>query len=161
LAEELGQNKAADIKAQLLQYNQDDCRALKHVVESIDSLISSDVPPPPGHTPRTVINTADLRQASCGSHKFRKIEFAMPDLDVVNRSAYFDYQRQRIFVRASKSLKRVLTKAMPRRSRLKPNKVLQIEAKKCGSCGSRKISQLRPVKRTMIDLKFSALRENR
>jgi predicted RecB family nuclease len=146
--------RTADNKAQLLQYNQDDCRALKHVVESIDSLLSPDVPPPPGHARRSVINTADLRQASCGSHKFRKIEFAMPDLDVVNRSAYFDYQRQKIFVRASTSLKRVLTKAMPRRSRLKANKVLQIEAKKCVSCGSRKIVRLRPVKRTKIDLKF-------
>lgn len=146
--------KAADIKAQLLQYNQDDCRALKHVVESIDSMISSEVPLPPGHARRSVINTADLRQASCGFHRFRKIEFAMPDLDVVNRSAYFDYQRQKIFVRASTSLKRVLTKSTPRRSRLKPNKVFEIEAKKCVSCGSRKISQLRPVKRTVIDLRF-------
>jgi predicted RecB family nuclease len=146
--------KAPDIKAQLLQYNQDDCRALKHVVESIGNLISSDVPTPPGHARRSVINTADLRHASCGDHKFRKIEFAMPELDVVNRSAYFDYQRQKIFVRASSSLKRALRKALPRRSRLKPNKVLQLEAKKCVWCGSRKIFQLRPVKRTVIDLKF-------
>jgi transposase IS66 family protein len=78
----------------------------------------------------------------------------MPDLDVVNRSAYFDYQRQKIFVRASTSLKRILRKALPRRSRLKPNKVIQLEAKKCVSCRSRKISQLCPVKRTVIDLKF-------
>jgi len=126
--------KAPDIKAQLLQYNQDDCRALKHVFEFIDSLISSDVPIPPGHEQRSVINTANLRQVGSGSHKFRKIEFAVPDLDVVKRAAYFDYQRQKIFVRASTSLKRILTKALPRQSRLKPNKVLQLEAKKCVSC---------------------------
>ncbi len=146
--------KAPDIKAQLLQYNQDDCRALKHVVESIGRLISSDAPTPPGHARGSVINTAALRPASCRSHRFRKIEFALPEFDVVNRSAYFDYQRQKIFVRASTSLRRVLTKALPRRSRLKPNKILQLEAKKCVSCGSRKISQLRPAKRTVIDLKF-------
>jgi predicted RecB family nuclease len=143
---------APDIKAQLLQYNQDDCRALKHVVESIGRLVSSDAPP--GQTRSSAINTADLKSASSRSHRFRKIEFALPGLDVVNRSAYFDYQRQKIFVRASTSLKRLLTKTTPRRSRLKPNKVLQIEAKKCASCGSRKISQLRPVKRTSVDLKF-------
>ena len=148
------QTKAHDIKAQLLQYNQDDCRALKHVVESIGRLISSETATPPGHARSSAINTADLRPASCRSHRFRKIEFALPSFDVVNRSAYFDYQRERIFVRASTSLKRVLTKVMPRRSRLRPNKVLQIEVKKCVSCGSRKISQLRPVKRTVIDLKF-------
>jgi len=146
--------KAPDIKAQLLQYNQDDCRALRHVVESIDSLISSGVPTPPGREQRAVINTADLRQVGSGSHKFRKIEFAVPDLDVVNRAAYFDYQRQKIFVRTSTSLKRILTKALPRRARLKPNKVLQFEAKKCVSCRSRKISKLRLIKRTVIDLKF-------
>jgi predicted RecB family nuclease len=146
--------KAPEIKTQLLQYNQDDCRALKHVVESIGSLISSDVPTPFGHEQMSVINTADLRQAGSGSHKFRKIEFAVPDLDVVNRAAYFDYQRQKIFVRASPSLKRILTKATPRRSHLKPNKVFQLEARKCVSCGGRKITQLRPVKRTVIDLKF-------
>ena len=44
--------------------------------------------------------------------------------------------------------------ATPRRSRLKPNKVFQIEAERCVSCGSTKISQLRAVKRTVIDLKF-------
>jgi predicted RecB family nuclease len=144
---------APDIKAQLLQYNQEDCRALKHVVESIGRLISSDAPPT-GHARSSAINTADLKPAGSGSHRFRKIEFAIPGLDVVNRSAYFDYQRQKIFVRASTSLKRLLTKATPKRSRLKPNKVLQIEAKKCLSRGSRKISQLRPVKRTVVDLKF-------
>jgi predicted RecB family nuclease len=145
---------APDIKAQLLQYNHDDCRALKHVVESIGGLISSDAPTPLGHARGAAINTADLRTSSRRSHRFRKIEWALPGLDVVNRSAYFDYQRHKIFARASKAAKRVLTKATPRRSRIKPNKVLQIEAKKCVSCGSRKISQLRPVKRRVIDLKF-------
>lgn len=146
--------KAPDIKAQLVQYNQDDCRALKHVVESIGRLISSDAPTPPDHARGSAINTTDLRPVSSRTHRFGTIEFALPGFDMVNRSAYFDYQRQKIFVRTSTRLKRVLTKAMPRRSRLKPNKVLQIEAKKCVSCRSRKISQLRPVKRTLIDLKF-------
>jgi hypothetical protein len=148
------QTKAPNIKTQLLQYNQDDCRALKHVVESIGGFISSEASTPPGHARGSAINTTDLRPASCRSQRFRKIEFALPGFDIVNRSAYLDYQRQKIFVRGSTSLKRVLTKAVPRRSRLRPNKVLQIEAKRCVSCKSRKISQLRPVKRTVMDLKF-------
>jgi predicted RecB family nuclease len=152
--ENWNKTKAPDIKAQLVRYNQDDCRALKHVVESIGKLISSEAPTPSGPAQGSAINTADLKPASRGSHRFRKIEFALPGLDAVNRSAYFDYQRQKIFVRASTSLKRLLAKARRRRSRLKANKVLQIAAKKCVSCGSRRISQLRPVKRTVVDLKF-------
>ncbi len=147
--------KAPDIKAQILQYNQDDCRALMHVVESIGKLISSEAPTPLGHARGSAINTADLKPASSRSHKnFGKFEFALPGFDVVNRSAYFDYQRHKIFARTNKSLKRVLSKATARRSHIRPNKVLQIEAKKCVSCGSRKISQLRPAKRRVIDLKF-------
>ena len=146
--------KAPNIKAQLLQYNQDDCRALKCVVEAIGRLISSDAPMPPGRERCSAINTADLRPTSCRTPRFGTIKFALPGFDVVNRSAYFDYQRQKIFVRTSTPLKRALTKSIPRRPRLKPNRVLQIAANKCVTCGSRKISQLRPVKRTLIDLKF-------
>jgi predicted RecB family nuclease len=151
--ESWNKTKDTDIKAQLLRYNQDDCRALKHVVESISRLISSG-DAVAGHARGSAINTADLKPASGGSHKFRKIEFALPAFNVVNRFAYFDYQRQKIFVRTNTSLRRVLTRALPRRSRLTPNKMLQLEAKKCVSCRSRKISQLKLVKRTVIDLKF-------
>ena len=150
--ESWNKTKHTDIKAQLLQYNQDDCRALKHVVESIGTLISS-AGAMPGHPRAPAINTEDLKPASRGSHRFRKIEFALPDFNVVNRFAYFDYQRHKIFVRTNTSLRRALAR-LPRRSRLKPNKVLQLEAKKCVSCRSKKISQLKSVKRTVIDLKF-------
>jgi hypothetical protein len=148
------ETKTTNIKAQLLQYNQDDCRALKRVVESIDRLISSDAPTLLGDAYCSAISTADLRPTSRGTHRFGKIKFALPGFDTVNRSAYFDYQRQKIFVRTSTPLKRVFTKSIPRRPRLKPNRVLQIESKKCVTCGSRKIFQLSPLKRTLIDLKF-------
>jgi predicted RecB family nuclease len=146
--------KAPDIKAQLCQYNEDDCRELKHVFEFIRSIISSNDLPAAGPEQRPIVNTADLRQTRTGSHRFRKIEFAVPELDIVNRAAYFDYQRQKVFVRAGTSLKRILKRELPSRSQLKANKVIQVDAKKCCSCGSRKVSQLRAVKRTVIDLKF-------
>jgi predicted RecB family nuclease len=146
--------KASDIKTQLLQYNQDDCRALKHVVESIGRLVASNVPMAPGDGVGPVVNTSDLKQKRSDRHRFRKIDFVVPGFDVVNRSAYFDYQRQRVFARASGALRRRFAKKLRRRSRVKPNKILHLETKKCISCGSRKISQLRPVKRRSIDLKF-------
>src|SRR5580692_10873583 len=102
----------------------------------------------PGEGLGAVVNTSDLKQKSTGRHRFRRIDFAVPGFDVVNRSAYFDYQRQKVFARASGALRRRFTKQRRRRSRVKPNKILRIEIKKCVSCGSKKISQLRPVKRT-------------
>jgi hypothetical protein len=148
------QAKASNIKTQLLQYNQDDCRALKHVVESISRLVASNVPMVPGDGLGVAVNTATLKHKETGRHRFRKIDFVVPGLDVVNRSAYFDYQRQKIFARSSRALRQRFTKAQRRRLPVKPNKILRIEIKKCVSCGSRKISQLSPVKRTVIDLKF-------
>ena len=146
--------KASNIKTQLVQYNHDDCRALKHVVEYITKLVDSNVPTVPGDVGGVAVNTATLKHKMPGRHRFRKIDFVVPGLDLVNRSAYFDYQRQKIFARASRVIKRRFTKAPRRRLPVKPNKILRIEIKKCISCGSRKISQLGPVKRTVIDLKF-------
>ncbi len=54
--------KASDIKTQLLQYNQDDCRALKQVVESIGRLLASNVPMAPGEGLGAVVHTSDLKQ---------------------------------------------------------------------------------------------------
>ena len=56
--------KAADIKTQLLQYNQDDCRALKHVVESIGRLVTSNV-----HSTSQLPRLArrDWRSAGCAA----------------------------------------------------------------------------------------------
>jgi len=146
--------KASDIKTQLLQYNQDDCRALKHVVDSIRRLVASDVSMPPSERPGVAVNTATLKNKKPGRHRFRKFDFAVPAFDVVNRSAYFDYQRHKVFARVSPVLRRRLAKVKRRRSRVKPNRILRIEVKKCVSCGSRKISQVRSVKRTVIDMKF-------
>jgi predicted RecB family nuclease len=145
---------ASDIKAQLLQYNLDDCRALKHVVDSISRLVASIAPMAPNDGLGVAVNTATLKHKTSGSHRFRKVDFVVPGFDLVNRSAYFDYQRHKIFSRVSRVLGQRLAKVQPRRSRVKPNKILRIEVKKCVSCGSRKISQLRPVKRTLIDMKF-------
>src|SRR5215469_7717672 len=150
------ETKSPEIKAQLLQYNEDDCRALKHVVDSIDRLVFSEESTMAALAQGTVINAGDLRRASGRSHRFRKIEFSLPGFDVANRYSYFDYQRQKIFVRTSPSLRRVIRKAVWRQSRLRPNKVVQIQTKKCISCGSKKISQRDPVKRRVIDLKFFA-----
>ncbi len=146
--------KASDIKTQLLQYNQDDCRALKHVVESISRLVASNVSMPSSDGLGIAVNTAALKHEKTGRHRFRQIAFVVPGFDVVNRSAYFDYQRHKVFTRTSRVLRQRFTKVQRRRSRVNPNTVLQIEVKKCVSCGSRKISQLHPVKRTVIDLKF-------
>jgi hypothetical protein len=145
---------ASDIKAQLLQYNLDDCRALKHVVDSISRLVASIAPMAPNDGLGVAVNTATLKHKTSGSHRFRKVDFVVPGFDLVNRSAYFDYQRHKIFSRVSRVLGQRLAKVQPRRSRVKPNKILRIEVKKCVSCGSRNISQLRPVKRTLIDMKF-------
>jgi len=84
--ENWNKTKAPDIKAQLVQYNQDDCRALKHVVDCIGRLISPDAPTPPGHARGSAINTADLSPVSSRTHRFGTIEFALPGFDVVNRS---------------------------------------------------------------------------
>src|SRR5437660_6540924 len=99
-------SRAVDTKAQLVQYNHDDCRALKHVFEFIRHLTS------PDHTiavtPQISFKTSqtdDLTKDRPRWDMFRSREYASQDLKKVAKCAYFDYQRERVYVRTHPHLK--------------------------------------------------------
>jgi hypothetical protein len=60
-------------------------------------------------------------------HKFGKAEFCLPDFEFVNRCAYFDYERDRAYLRIKKNLsilKPRATSKKPRRAKV--NKRIEI-----------------------------------
>ena len=150
------QTKAPEIKAQLLQYNQDDCRALKHVFEFIDSLTS------PDRTTAAHLQvsfkttpTGDLTKDRPHWDRFRPREYASQDLKKVAKCAYFDYQRERVYVRTHPHLK-VLRKGRHklRQATLRINKVQVIVSQRCPQCQSKKINKLNQLSHQVVDLKF-------
>jgi predicted RecB family nuclease len=143
------------LKAKLLQYNQDDCLALRTVTESIASITTC------GMERRSdesllgkVVYTSELHAVS-HKHRFGKSEFCLPDFEFVNRCAYFDYQRDKVYVRGGKhpncgKLRRVVKR--PRCAKV--NKRIEIRCNRCSNCNSRRLSEGQALSMRTIDMKF-------
>jgi hypothetical protein len=72
--------------------------------------------------------------------KWGKVRFYHPDFEFVNDCAYFDYQRQRVFVRTSRTLKKNRKKpgTQPNR-KLRVSRRVQITSSHCPACGGAEI----------------------
>jgi hypothetical protein len=144
------------LKRALIQYNKQDCEALKKICSFVvrSTALATERNTVPERN-EEVVSTDSLRKVGDGNRPiFRKAEFLCPEFEIVNKCAYFDYQRDRIFVR---------TRRLPARLGLHPSKttrrlsrstsVSQI-LKQCIACGSRKILCEKNLVRWLIDLKY-------
>src|SRR5262249_12279791 len=100
-----------------------------------------------------VIPSEILRRAGEGNRPvFRKAEFACPEFDLVNKCAYFDYQRDRVFARTRQRPKKVRSQRAPNTVRRASLTTVVYETRnKCAACGSRKIACERTIQRWLID----------
>ena len=101
---EQSEEERAEIpKAKLIEYNRDDCIALRVVTEFIAAIKGREEN---GAAERLrsddLVYTSELRSTTSRRHKFGKARFCLPELEFVNRCAYFDYQRDRVYVRSKK-----------------------------------------------------------
>jgi DNA-directed RNA polymerase subunit RPC12/RpoP len=144
-------------KERLVRYNREDCFALLRVTEFVAALCG---PRAEGGTegpqPAGVVSTADLPKAADRTHRFGRAEFVLPDLEFVNKCAYFDYQWDKVFVRNPQSPDSPGRRRKPRRRRRRVlvNKRVEVTCKNCPHCGSRRLLQGRPTSVTVIDMRF-------
>jgi len=142
-------------KEALTQYNAEDCEALRLLSEFVARLSTS------ATETRDVDRALVVKVESLPRNplfKFRKVQFQVPELETINQSAYWNYQRERIFVRSSKRLKKIAEDAhKPRRARLHPNKTIPCSPPAgCPRCGSTKFYKHRKSCKTVHDIKFIA-----
>jgi predicted RecB family nuclease len=132
-------------KAKLIQYNSEDCDALRRVTEFLSDASAGGPAPQPATTPRvaSVTELDKLAQTVTWS------KFVHADFDFVNKCAYFDYQRSRVFVRTSATLRRHVRNAPRRRiwknRKLRATHRIEITASKCPLCQSKGLLAI-PVK---------------
>jgi DNA-directed RNA polymerase subunit RPC12/RpoP len=144
------------LKTKLLEYNRDDCLALRTVTEFIASITGSEINDrsEPSNLAEIVF-TRDLQPDVRCKHKFGRPEFCLPEFEVVNECAYFDYHRDKVNVR---NRKRPISKdrvPAPRRPlRAKANKRIVIRWKRCPRCNSKLLSEGQPLSIRKIDMKF-------
>ena len=86
----------------------------------------------------TVTWVADLDKLS-GGPKWGDIDFFHPDYTYINRCAYFDYQRQRAFVRTNRRIRKSVRKSRPKTQhnrKLRVSQRINIASSQCPFCKS-------------------------
>ena len=92
-----------ELKRRLVQYNMDDCAALRVVTEYVYSIaamgtvVDADAHP----TSQPGIAWASDIPMQSSRRDWGRPGFCLPDFDYINKCAYFDYQRERVFLRTN------------------------------------------------------------
>jgi predicted RecB family nuclease len=143
----------AALKHKLIVYNAEDCEALDYVTELV-SRISEPKGEGTGNQATDVVDTDSLVRE--GFFRFRKIQFSLAAMEEINRTAYWDYQHEKIILRSSKRLKRI-AKAANKRAEAKPkvNKVIHWPPPQtCPRCGQRKVYKNKKCSKDILDIQF-------
>jgi len=149
-------------KDKLLAYNSEDCHALRKVTEFIQAVnetarrrgergVDNTASPPVAWADEIIANPS--RKEWC------RPSFTLEDFDYANRCAYFDYQREKVLLRTSKSIRRAcLRHSEPTNgSKLPVNREIEIRSRTCPSCKGKHITRLSNDIHSNLayDLKFS------
>jgi predicted RecB family nuclease len=140
----------------LIQYNTDDCTALEVITQMVVSL---QLPhsEKDGANENKIVDISKLKRRH--PYGFKRNNFAIPDLDTINNAAYWDYQRERVYVKSNSTLKR-LSKINNKIvcKQLAINKTIHIETTKvCFVCNSKKVYPYVSVRRVVTDLNITAV----
>jgi len=141
-------------KDRLIKYNIEDCYALMSLVRYIDLLSIKHNTEKSGHKHLNAIFVNDLKREY--PFKFWDQEFALKEFDLINRSSYFDYQRERVHIRDHKlPKKKKANKPIRAKNPHRTNKTVIIHARKCLECKNKHIDKKQQISRKIIDLKFT------
>jgi predicted RecB family nuclease len=150
------ENRAKEIKARLLQYNQDDCRELKYVTDFLMQVISPGTSAPTSfpkiQTLFKIVPTGELVTATPRWELFRAREYALEDLAKVVKCSYFDYQREKVLVRTHPQMGARIRKR--RTASIRVNTVTVVKGDRCPVCRSKKIDPVKQMSHVEVDLKF-------
>jgi predicted RecB family nuclease len=144
------------LKQMLLAYNAEDCEATQKVAEALSAACQAVFSGKP--TTTDVVNANSLKREY--PQRFGKTEFLLSQFQKINEAAYWDYQRNRVYVRSDRRLLRLSHKAQKRhtRSSLRPNKIISVEEQRpasCTHCNGSLIYKWGRYSQTVYDLRLS------
>ena len=149
-------SREPDLKQRLMTYNAEDCEATEKVAEALSAACqaaSSD------ETTNTDVVSADSLKREY-PQCIGKTEFLLPEFQKINEAAYWDYQRNKVYVRSDKRLLRLSHKTLKwhSRSTLRPNKIVTVEEQRptsCSRCNGSRICKWGRYSQTVYDLRSS------
>jgi predicted RecB family nuclease len=143
-------------KQKLLDYNRHDCLALEVVVGGIARICRNNSHDSLGSA-NQIVSADELKRES--PRTFGVNRFAFPDLTYINKCAYFDYQRNKVYLRTNKKARKVVIGGRRScRKRYTVNKYVECaEPKSCPWCGSVSLATRtkREYQKDVLDLKFT------
>jgi len=85
--------RESTFKKILLQYNLEDCFALKKVTEAVENITNK-------NWENSLSDIALIDDIKINTtHRFQHNKFIFEDFDFINKCAYFDYQREKVYFR--------------------------------------------------------------
>lgn len=145
--------KSPELKALVLTYNAQDCEALEIVTSKIVELCRWS-PEAEGLPQIGVVHTENLKRDYL--YGFMHTKYSLPELDTINKAAYWDYQRERVYVKSNARLKGALKRSSRNRKYLPPNKTIDVSRPHyCPKCASVEFYGHGRSSRTVYDLKFT------
>jgi predicted RecB family nuclease len=141
------------LKQGLLAYNAEDCEGLERVTAAVARLCQR-AAGAIGSRGDDVVHTDSLKRKS--SYRFGENCFVMPELEKINQSAYWSYQREKIYVRSSARLKRANKKSPTKRRKSLPvNTAINCcPPECCPECLSTSLYKHGRCSKVVYDLKF-------
>ena len=141
--------KRQKIKRKIITYNIEDCLALIEIKKWLTDIFEAK------ENLTDVILDTRRHLKSKGSLKYGKPNFLIEEYKEVNKLAYFNYQRERVFVRDKKFKKDYSPKSLIPRFRNKINtNEYPLAAEYCQRCGSCKLIAHQNHPRVILDLKI-------
>jgi predicted RecB family nuclease len=151
--------RSVTFKDMLTTYNLEDCAALKKVTEFLYAICSRQSQPQTGSSESIEIVQAEEINPQNARPDWGGTSFTLPDFAFVNERAYFDYQRDKVFIRTSKRLRkrqgRKCTKRWKKNRRV--NREVEISSQSCPFCGETEPErrQNRHLARLAFDLRIT------
>ena len=137
------------IKRELIEYNMDDCRAAAKVAEAVVRICGDGAPG---------LDTVDVSSLEVGFQRtFGEFDSALPEFAKINKAAYWNYQRSKVYVRTDNAIRRTVRKSRSRRKNSTVEKEVTVKDApiKCPKCGATRLWTYRDKTHIVYDLKFT------
>ena len=147
-------SRDASVKQALIDYNKKDCEALELVTNRMVDLHGAQLAK--DQWPQSnVIFASEVKRENPFPLRFGRNSFAFPELEVINRAAYWDYQRERVYVKSrAKSTRGREQHSKPQKA-LIPNTIIEgPRASCCPTCKSNLIYRHGKRSKIEVDLRF-------
>ncbi len=137
-----------ELKRKLIGYNMDDCRAASTVADALARICAG------GASGLDAVDVASLEVGF--QHTFGNFVAALPEFAKINDAAYWDYQRDKIYIRSNLSLRGAAKQKRRNRRRTLPvnTTVSPSRPRNCPVCNSTRVSLNGRDSRLVYDMRF-------